>query len=711
MSLDKAKLCDSLLTWLQTFQVPSCNSKQELTSGVAIAHVLHRIDPSWFNETWLGRIKEESGANWRLKVSNLKKILKSMLEYYHDVLGQQVSDEHLPDVNLIGEMRDVTELGKLVQLVLGCAVSCEKKQEQIQQIMTLEESVQHVVMTAIQELLSKEPSSEPGSPETYGDFDYQSRKYYFLSEEADEKEDLSHRCRDLEHQLSVALEEKSSLLAETRSLREKLSCCDSSSTTAITGKKLLLLQSQMEQLQEENYRLENSRDDLRVRGEILEREVTDLQLRNEELTSLAQEAQALKDEMDILRHSSDRVNQLEALVETYKRKLEDLGDLRRQVRLLEERNTVYMQRTCELEEELRRANAVRNQMDTYKRQAHELHTKHSAEAMKAEKWQFEYKNLHDKYDALLKEKERLISERDTLRETNDELRCAQVQQRCLSGAGSLCDNGVAVGNLAAEIMPTELKETVVRLQSENKMLCVQEETCRQKVVEVQAELEEAQRSKNTLETQNRLNQQQISELRSQVEELQRALHEQDSKNEDAISSLLKKKLEEHLEKLHEAHSDLQKKREVIDDLEPKVDGNMAKKIDELQEILRKKDEDMKQMEERYKRYVEKARTVIKTLDPKQQQPPTMTPEIQALKNQLTEKERKIQHLEHDYEKSRTRHDQEEKLIITAWYNMGMALHQKVSGERLTPSNQAMSFLAQQRQSTNARRGLTRHHPR
>ena len=55
-------------------------------------------------------------------------------------------------------------------------------------------------------------------------------------------------------------------------------------------------------------------------------------------------------------------------METYKRRLEDLGDLRRQVRLLEERNTVYMQRTCELEEELRRANAVRSQLDSYKRQ-------------------------------------------------------------------------------------------------------------------------------------------------------------------------------------------------------------------------------------------------------------------------------------------------------------------------------------------------------
>jgi len=48
-------------------------------------------------------------------------------------------------------------------------------------------------------------------------------------------------------------------------------------------------------------RMENSRDDMRVRAEMLEREVADLQQRNEELTCLAQDAQALKDEMDILR--------------------------------------------------------------------------------------------------------------------------------------------------------------------------------------------------------------------------------------------------------------------------------------------------------------------------------------------------------------------------------------------------------------------------
>uniref|UniRef100_A0A8C2C731 Hook microtubule tethering protein 2 n=1 Tax=Cyprinus carpio TaxID=7962 RepID=A0A8C2C731_CYPCA len=618
---------------LQTFQVPSCASKQELTSGVAIAHVLNKIDSSWFNETWLSRIKEDGGTNWRLKVSNLKKILQSMMEYYHDVLGQQVSDEHVPDVCLIGEMGDGTELGRLLQLVLGCAVSCDHKQEHIQQIMTLEESVQHVVMTAIQEVHSTPPKEHT----------------CFCVEKL-----AVLRCLCV-IQVSVLMEEKSSLQVELQSLRERLNQCeppDVSST--ITNKKLLLLQSQMEQLQEENDRLESSRDDLRVRADVLEREVTDLQLRNEELTSLAQEAQSLKDEMDILRHSSDRVSRLEAMVETYKRKLEDLGDLRRQVRLLEERNHVYMQRTCELEEELRRANAIRSQLDTYKRQVSE----HS------EKWQFEYKNLSDKYETLLKEREKLISERDTLRETTEELRCAQVQQQCLTGHThtaytdrntSPALSHTAVQSALSLCVCRFSEDTVVRLQQENKMLCVQEESYRHRLEELQTLLEESQRCQNTLETQNRLSQQQISELSSQVEELQRALQEQDSKTEGVSNShthtpeslnthSLKTDSSRHDCKLHEAHSDLQKKREVIDDLEPHEDSNMAKKIDELQEILKKKDEDMRRMEERYKRYVEKARTVIKTLDPKQKSN-AVPAEVQVLKNQLTEKDRKIQHLE------------------------------------------------------------------
>ncbi|XP_069460225.1 protein Hook homolog 2 isoform X2 [Ambystoma mexicanum] len=702
MSMDRDELCGSLLTWLQTFQVPCpCATYQDLTGGVAIAHVLHKIDPAWFNEAWLQRIKEEAGDNWRLKLSNLKKVLQSILEYYQDVLGHPVSDNHLPDVNLIGEFSDTGELGKLLQLVLGCAISCEKKQEHIQQIMTLEESVQHMVMTAIQELMTKD-SSETLTADTYGNFDYQSRKYYFLSDELEEKEDVMQRCHDLEQQISVILEEKQNLATENKSLKERQSHLDSFENTGITGKKLLLLQSQIEQLQEENFRLESAKDDYRIRCDELDREVLDLQRRNEDLTSLAEEAQSLKDEMDVLRHSSDKVNKLEAMVDSYKKKMEDLGDLRRQVKLLEERNTVYMQRTCELEEELRKANSVRIQLEAHKKQVQELHSQRSDEAMKAEKWQFEFQNLREKFDALQKEKERMILERDALREANDELRCAQVQQTCLSQADAVHEVTTSpVENLASEFVPAELaelRETIVRMQHENKMLCTQEATYRDRLSELQGLLEESSRSKNRLETETRLNQQQLVELRVQVEELQKALQEQGSKAED--SSLLKRKLEEHLEKLHEAHSELQKKKEFIDDLEPKE--NTSKKIDELQQILKKKDEDMRAMEERYKRYVEKARTVIKTLDPKQNT--TIAPEIQALKNQLHEKDTRIQYMENDFEKSKSQRELEEKLIISAWYNMGMALHQRATEQRAPFPGPAQSFLAQQRLATNSRRG-------
>ncbi|DAA28033.1 TPA: hook homolog 2 [Bos taurus] len=539
MSMDKEELCGSLLTWLQTFNVPPpCTSPQDLSSGLAVAFVLNQIDPSWFNEAWLQGISEDPGPNRRLKVSNLKAILQSLVEYSQDVLGHPILEQHLPDVSLIGEFSDPEELGKLLQLVLGCAISCEKKQEHIQRIMTLEESVQHVVMEAIQELMTKD-TSDSLSPETYGNFDSQSRRYYFLSEEADEGDELRQRCLDLERQLVLLSEEKQSLAQENSVLRERVGRPEDEGASGLTAKKLLLLQTQLEQLQEENFRLESGREDERMRCVELEREVAELQQRNQALTSLAQEAQALKDEMDELRQSSERAGQLEATLNSCRRRLGELRELRRQVRQLEECNASHAERTRQLEEELRRAGSLRAQLEAQRRQVQELQGKRQEEAMKAEKWLFECRNLEEKYESVTKEKERLLAERDSLREANEELRCAQMQPRGLAQADpSLDPTSPAVGNLAAEILPAELRETLLRLQLENKRLCQQEAADRERQEELQRHLEEANRARHGLETQHRLNQQQLSELRAQVEDLQKALQEQGGKTEDVSAHLL-----------------------------------------------------------------------------------------------------------------------------------------------------------------------------
>ena len=57
----------------------------------------------------------------------------------------------------------------------------------------------------------------------------------------------------------------------------------------------------------------------------------DCSLQTDSLTALAEEARSLKDEVDILRQNEEKVKKYESTIESYKRKLEDMTDLRRTV--------------------------------------------------------------------------------------------------------------------------------------------------------------------------------------------------------------------------------------------------------------------------------------------------------------------------------------------------------------------------------------------
>uniref|UniRef100_A0AAZ3QN72 Calponin-homology (CH) domain-containing protein n=1 Tax=Oncorhynchus tshawytscha TaxID=74940 RepID=A0AAZ3QN72_ONCTS len=692
---------------IQTFGLEApCRTVDDLTSGIVMAQALQKIDIVYFTDNWISRIKPEVGDNWRLKISNLKKVLKGILDYNQEVLQQQINDFTLPDINLIGEHSDAAELGRMLQLILGCAVNCEQKQEYIQTIMMLEESVQHVVMTAIQELMSKE-CPVMGGNDSYADIDRQLKKTVEdLNEALATKEEIAQRCHELDMQVAALQEERGSLLAENQILMERLNQSDSiEDLNSPVGRRHLQLQTQLEQLQEETFRLEAAKDDYRIRCEELEKELTELRGQNEELTSLADEAQTLKDEMDVLRHSSDKVSKLEVMVESYKKKLEDLGDLRRQVKLLEEKNTLYMQNTVSLEEEVRKANTTRGQLESYKRQVVELQNKLSEESKKTDKMEFEYKRLKEKVDSLQKEKDRMRSERDSLKETIEELRFVEAQEGQLSTGMVPLDSNEGSDSLAAEIVTPEIRYDLLSPQTVPRNLAF---FCCFELphITLMCYLLSYFLNISKISTLFPLVNQRLIEGQSQVEELQRSLQEQGSKADDVsttnlisdqINSLI---LQLSEEKLREVNSELQKKCAHIDDLEPKYTSS-SQKVEELEEALKKKDEDMKQMEDRYKKYLEKAKSVIRTLDPKQNQ--GSAPEVQTLKNQLQERERMLHSLEKDYDKTKAQRDQEEKLIVSAWYNMGMALQKKAAEDRLASTGSGQSFLARQRQATSTRR--------
>lgn len=112
------EVCKSLIKWLQTLIPNKKITQTEISDGVAMLQALVQIAPEHFRRLE-PKIKYDVGTIWRVKVSNLKKIVESLVEYYQDVLNMQLLDVGRPDVFKIGETSDLTQLGKLLRLILG----------------------------------------------------------------------------------------------------------------------------------------------------------------------------------------------------------------------------------------------------------------------------------------------------------------------------------------------------------------------------------------------------------------------------------------------------------------------------------------------------------------------------------------------------------------------------------------------------------------
>eukprot|EP00794_Sanderia_malayensis_P008090 gene8090-8957_t len=569
--------------------------------------------------------------------------------------------------------------------------------------MGLDEEVQHDVMNAIQELLAAKDNSRSSEPEYARDFDNRHKETVAqVTTLMMEKEELLQKIHDLEDQVELVKEEKSTLLLENdqlRSLRKSARDQDQEDGNAgVIGK----LSNQIDKLKEENFNLESAKEDYRIRFEQREKENGLLTDKIEQLSTLAEEARSLKDEMDVLRHTQDKVAKYEATIETYKKKLEELQDMRKQMKTLQEKNDGYMQQTISMEEELKKAQGWKTQIETFKKQIYEQHSKHLDLEKRCDKAEFDSKRAKEKLQMLEAENERLKQERNTLKETNEELVLNSSTRSSLLPtfeAGSSPTNSISEDMLQMDdSVPPEVKGKFIRLKHENKMLKLQiEGNENEKIQVLQSMLDDMKEQKNDLETENRRQHQKILELQGELEDVLKENQDDIQKNSQEEQDL-KKKLHVHLEQLREASHELQRKKTYIDDLESKSSSN-SDEILSLREKLVKKDEDMKQMEERYKKYLDKAKQVIRSLDPKQ----NSHAEVEQLRNQLQDKEKMIEHLERDHERMKTTREREEKLIISAWYEMSMRLHRKAAEERLAGSA-GLSFLARQRQAASSRRG-------
>lgn len=166
------------------------------------------------------------------------------------------------------------------------------------------------------------------------------------------KDDLEDKCKVLEKKVDELSEDKIALLNEIDLIKVKLTERESLARNESNNdlNKQLKMQQKLDSTLEELYKLESEKEKYRIQYETAKAEQTSLIEKNIELNKMVQENQSLKDEIDVLKHNSDRVEKLESIIASYKIKLEEMSDLKKQMRALEESNSTYLEKILLLEE-------------------------------------------------------------------------------------------------------------------------------------------------------------------------------------------------------------------------------------------------------------------------------------------------------------------------------------------------------------------------
>ncbi|CAB4062948.1 HOOK3 [Lepeophtheirus salmonis] len=412
MSILDSSLTPSLNAWLSVqgySQYPT-----------SLAQFLNHVDPTHFNEIWRNKIKCNAEDNVRMKTLNYKRLLDGINEYYSEKIAISIADFSMPDPQRVADDAP-DDVGRLLQLVLGCAINCESKHTYIAVIMEMEES-----RTNYERQSWRRKSS-------FRIFIYWKTKINLLT---DEKTNLKDQLRFKDDEL----------------------------------------RRQVEGLQEDLVNLESSRDEYQVKVEVLEKQLEDASIKETELQKLADQAQKFKDEVDILREYSEKAAKYETSIESYKKKMEEMSDLKRQVKLLEDKNFIGNLR----------------HVDVYK---------------KKKLWNCKRK----KVESLSLERDRLLTERDQLKECNIDLSDEIKMSNYTTRSGGLGDNlldepesaifgkhsvqcgegaspdGSASSTSILQTMVEDLKDREVELQSLNRK-------ANQRILELESRVEDMKES-------------------------------------------------------------------------------------------------------------------------------------------------------------------------------------------------------------------------
>ncbi|KAJ1343678.1 hypothetical protein BSLG_001753 [Batrachochytrium salamandrivorans] len=358
----------AVLAWIHTF--PSVTTSPtllaDLTDGNVFLEILAEIDPKWFKISKL----PETGDNWVLKFNNIKRLFKLISSYFEEFLGQNIANLDMGGSTLEKIAKgDPKQVLRLAHLVIALAVQTEGNQKQIAKIQSLNQFDQHELMVAIETVMASVTEQESNSPTS---------ESMMVPQTAKAQLDLEASLKDLHKELTEAKRLNEQLIAEKQDDSNKIADLDHTLTEfKSAGNVDFLLRSEIDHLKAELEKSETTRLELETISELQEQKIGEATKKVDHYVRQAEEMQHLSDQLDELRHAADKLQKSEAMVDKYKKKIDETIELKRSVKALEEQLVASESRNSSLEEEFRKANAMKSLVDTYKKQIGALEEKAS----------------------------------------------------------------------------------------------------------------------------------------------------------------------------------------------------------------------------------------------------------------------------------------------------------------------------------------------
>ncbi|XP_052638951.1 protein Daple isoform X4 [Harpia harpyja] len=359
-----------LVTWVKTFGAlgsgdgDNLGVYMDLVDGVVLNKIMLQIDPRPTNQ----RVNKHINNDTYLRVQNLTILVRNIKTYYQEVL-QQLIVMNLPNVLMIGKDplsgKSMDEIKKLLLLVLGCAVQCERKEEFIERIKQLDIETQAAIVSHIQEVTHNQenvfdlqwlelPDMAPEELESL------SRNMVFhLKRLIDERDECTEVIVDLtqERDYLQSQQPPSPLKApspdSSPNPANPLSNEDKQHLAVELADTKAKLRRIRQELEEKSEQLVDSKHEV----EQLTLELQKIKQENIHLASDARSARAYRDELDSLRERANRVERLEMELVRCKEKLHDVDFYKARMEELREDNIILIETKAMLEEQLTMARA------------------------------------------------------------------------------------------------------------------------------------------------------------------------------------------------------------------------------------------------------------------------------------------------------------------------------------------------------------------